>query len=219
MNAKISNQDLKPSKYLASLIYIGDPMCSWCWGISDHVEALAGHFSQKLKFKVLLGGLRPGGGETWNQAFKDILKGHWEHVAELSGKPFNHGLFELPEFDYNTEPACRAVRIVRDMRPEIEFQFFKSIQKHFYVDNANPCVEDFYLPLINEFNLNKDQFLNRLHSDTYRTLVSEDFNYTRQIGVYSYPTLLFERNHEFKLISVGYAVKEEMEKRINELLF
>ena len=44
-----------------ALIYIGDPMCSWCWGSSDVVkEARASALEKGIQFSAIVGGLRPG---------------------------------------------------------------------------------------------------------------------------------------------------------------
>lgn len=56
--------------------YVGDPMCSWCWGISPVVKKLAEYCEQHgLSFVMTMGGLRAGGGDAWNSAFKDFLRG------------------------------------------------------------------------------------------------------------------------------------------------
>ena len=38
------------------LIYVGDPMCSWCWGFAPEIESLADDYP----IEVVVGGLRPG---------------------------------------------------------------------------------------------------------------------------------------------------------------
>ena len=40
------------------IIYIGDPMCSWCWGIAPELDRLQAWTT--LPFDVVVGGLRPG---------------------------------------------------------------------------------------------------------------------------------------------------------------
>ena len=69
--------------------------------------------------RIVLGGLRPGGGEAWNEEFKGFLKHHWEEVTARSGQPFGDKLFSLDHFNYDTEPACRAVVVARGMKPEV----------------------------------------------------------------------------------------------------
>ena len=114
------------------LIYVGDPMCSWCWGITNHLDRLIEEFDGQLSFELILGGLRPGGGDQWTHEFREMLRSHWEHVHEASGQPFDHAFFERKEFNYDTEPSSRAVRVIRDIVPEKEWPFYKSLQRMFY---------------------------------------------------------------------------------------
>ncbi|MCP4459112.1 MAG: hypothetical protein GY816_13980 [Cytophagales bacterium] len=81
------------------IIYIGDPMCSWYWGISKHLKSLKEQFS-KYKFTIVVGGLRSGGGNPWNDEMKSFLKHHWEELTKRSGQPFGNKLFDLEYFNY-----------------------------------------------------------------------------------------------------------------------
>lgn len=38
-----------------------------------------------LNFSVHVGGLRPGGGDAWNPAFKAFLRQEWETIHRVSG--------------------------------------------------------------------------------------------------------------------------------------
>ena len=104
--ASLEGETSKAQKADGEIIYIGDPMCSWCWGISNHLQELKEHFAEH-KFSIVLGGLRPGGGDPWDDNFKGFLKHHWEEVTARSGQPFGYKLFDRASFNYDTEPPCR----------------------------------------------------------------------------------------------------------------
>ncbi|WP_240314694.1 hypothetical protein [Pseudomonas aeruginosa] len=90
--------------------YIGDPMCSWCWGIQPVVSEMAAFCAAEgIDFALTVGGLRAGGGDLWNADFTDFLRAEWRHIGEVTGQPFGSALLDAPHFDYDTEPACRAV--------------------------------------------------------------------------------------------------------------
>ncbi len=118
--------------------YIGDPMCSWCWGISPTVSAVEAFCeAEGIEFSVTMGGLRVGGGDPWNEAFKGFLRNEWRHIAQTTGQPFGFTLLEAPHFDYDTEPSCRAVATVkllqfRDHLPNSTvLKFFSAVQHKF----------------------------------------------------------------------------------------
>ena len=83
----------------AQVSYIGDPMCSWCWGMSPVIEALAVHCAEQgLGFRLVMGGLRAGGGDAWNAGFRGFLRQEWTHIAAQTGQPFGFGLLERSAF-------------------------------------------------------------------------------------------------------------------------
>ena len=43
----------------ATLIYFGDPMCSWCYGFSDELNDALNLLSDQVDFELVMGGLRP----------------------------------------------------------------------------------------------------------------------------------------------------------------
>jgi len=51
--ATISAQD-------KSIIYIGDPMCSWCYGFGPEISKIKAEFPE-VDFQIVMGGLRPYG--------------------------------------------------------------------------------------------------------------------------------------------------------------
>ena len=101
---------LPASTVVPAVRYIGDPMCSWCWGISPALKEVATYCQKHgLDFSVHVGGLRPGGGDAWNSSFKAFLRHEWENIHRVTGQPFGFTILDEAEFNYDTEPACRAV--------------------------------------------------------------------------------------------------------------
>ena len=70
------------------LIYIGDPMCSWCYGFSNELSFIVEEYEDTVEFEMIMGGLRPYNTETMID-LKDFLSHHWEDVAKASGKKFS----------------------------------------------------------------------------------------------------------------------------------
>lgn len=203
---------------IPKLIYIGDPMCSWCWGISEQLEKLLHYFNGQFSVELIMGGLRIGSGQIWDEQFKQFLEHHWSQVSEASGQEFNFNLLDLDAFDYNTEPSCRAVRVVRDLNPNLEFQFFRSIQYNFYVKNEDPTRIEFYLPVCRLLGIDFERFSELFASDQYITLTHQDFMKSRRLGVTGYPTLLLQDSNEYNIITTGFARFEGMKSTIEGFL-
>ena len=91
----------------ANLLYIADPMCSWCWGFSPVIELVRKNFENQLPMQVLMGGLRPGTNEPMGDSMKNEIKEHWKHVHQATGQPFDYSFFDRKGFVYDTEPAAQ----------------------------------------------------------------------------------------------------------------
>lgn len=200
------------------LIYVADPMCSWCHGFTPTITKLVEHYQDKLSLSLIMGGLRPGGHTPWDQKMKDFLRHHWEEVAKKTGQPFTYDLLEQDHFKYDTEPSCRAVCVVRDMAVDKAFMFFKAIQNAFYFLNNDPNELDFYLPLCEELGINTQEFTTKFESDEYRQRTKLDFTHSRQLGVRGFPTLLLMKGEEIQVVSPGFAEFDRIQMRIDELL-
>lgn len=208
----------KPKKKRGKIIYFADPMCSWCWGISGHISAIKQKYAERLDFEMVMGGLRIGGGEQWDEKLKTFLKHHWEQVQKTSGQPFNFDLLSWDSFNYDTEPACRAVRIIRDLTPEKEYDFYREIQYQFYVENNDPSHSDFYRPICTQLDIPFKAFRPLFLSSVYCETIKEDFKRTVGYGVKGFPTVILEIDEQQINIADGYTETEEMSKRIDKSL-
>jgi len=198
------------------IIYVGDPMCSWCWGISNHLKELKAHFSE-YKFSIVVGGLRPGGGEVWDDKMKAFLKHHWLEVNKRSAQPFGYALFDREEFNYDTEPACRAVVTSRKWMGDRELDFFEAVSRKFYVNNEDPNKSEFYQSICHQFNIPFEQFLADFESDELKYQTNQDFQLNRQWGVKGYPTVLFKTGDQLYQINNGYMEFDQMKSVIEKI--
>ncbi len=201
------------------IIYVGDPMCSWCWGISPALNRLErAATTNGIPYRTVLGGLRPDNSQVWDEEFRDFLRHHWEEVTERSGQPFGYDLFERESFSYNTEPSCRAVVTARTMNPALESRFFELTQHHFYVLNKDPNVAAFYEPICKELNLDFVRFSELFSSEEMLNATMKDFQLNRQWGVRGYPTVIFRKGEQLYAIARGFSTFEQMWDSVEELV-
>ncbi len=205
--------------------YIGDPMCSWCWGISPTVGAVETFCAAEgIEFSITMGGLRTGGGDPWNAAFKDFLRNEWRHIARTTGQPFGFTLLEAPHFDYDTEPACRAVATVKLLQARNHLpvstvlKFFSAVQHKFYVGGQDPKAVDFYAGICAGLALDFDEFRALFDSPQALQAVQQEFVRCRQWGVRSFPTLLLEHAGETAPLAEGFVTAEQVLSRLRQAI-
>ena len=76
--------------------YVADPMCSWCWGFSSVIDAIAQAYRDRVPVRLVMGGLRPGTVKPITPEERDEILHHWHEVQRRTGQVF---LFEdaMPE--------------------------------------------------------------------------------------------------------------------------
>lgn len=199
-----------------TLIYVGDPLCSWCYGFSDEITETKNKLQDKYEFKLVMGGLRPYNTETMKD-LGDFLSHHWEEVGKRSGKEFTYDILKDESFVYDTEPPARAVWVMRELKPEVEFDFFKGVQRLFYVENQNTNNVDSYRKLVEEYGVEFDKFQSLFESTDARLGVKEDFQFSQQMGVRGFPSVVLKRGEEWFLIANGYTTSQQLTKIISKI--
>jgi len=195
-----------------TIIYIGDPMCSWCYGFAPEItkvkEVLPGY-----DFKVVLGGLRPQGTETMAD-LGDFLEHHWKEIEKRSGLPINYGVIGDESFVLDTEPGSRAVVVAREMNPEIELDFFKAVQRAFYVDNKDMTSENTFTEIAKAFDLDTAVFKQKFNSEEARYNTRSDFQLAAEMGIKGFPSVVVRHNGQLYLAANGYREAEDLLKVI-----
>ncbi|MGB3463677.1 MAG: DsbA family protein [Cyclobacteriaceae bacterium] len=214
------NEVTQSSKYAnTEIIYVGDPMCSWCWGIAPALKKLRDFYKNEgICFRTVVGGLRPGGGDPWDDQMKNFLKHHWQEVTAKSGQPFGYDLFERESFNYDTEPPCRAIVAARPLVGEQELEFFTAVKYKFYVASEDPGEESFYQSICEEFNVDYASFLERFKSETIRKETHDEFVLNRNWGVRGYPAVILKQDEKLYSITNGFATFEQMKEQVGYIL-
>lgn len=192
------------------LLYVADPMCSWCWGFSPVIRTVAERFAGRAPLEVVMGGLRPGTTTPMDEAMRTAIREHWEHVRQASGQPFDFSFFSRDGFIYDTEPACRAVVTARSLRPPVALDFLARVQAAFYRDNLDVTAPDTLADVAEACGLDRDDFLT--HFDAPETLQAtrSDFGRAAQLGARGFPTLIGDDGVRRVGLSIGYQPSDSL---------
>ncbi len=195
------------------VIYVGDPMCSWCWGISPVIHHIAER--DDVDFRVLVGGLRPGpSAQPLDDSLRATLAHHWEQVAEASGQPFDSRNLARENWIYNTELPAIAVTTMRDRDPTETLRFFTDLQQAFYSEGVDITDPGAYPQLLAGYDVDTSEFLTEMTSPGGRTRAWQDFAESRRLGVRGFPTVLLEIDGGTQVLSRGYATRTHLEDQL-----
>ena len=200
-----------------TLIYIGDPLCSWCYGFAEEISKAKESLKEKVDFELIMGGLRPYNTETM-KGLGDFLKEHWEHVEERSGQSFNYEILNDHSFVYDTEPPSRAVKTMESLQPDKAFEFFKAVQKAFYADNLNTNHADTYLHIAESYGIDGKIFKGAFESEEMKQATRKDFERSANMGVSGFPTVVLQIGDKLILISNGYTTATSIEIQVQKYM-
>ena len=198
------------------LLYFADPMCSWCYGFGPELRKLVAARPQ-LELEIVMGGLRPFNREPMSAAFRDMLREHWEHVAQASGLPLDPRALEIEGFVYDTEPACRAVVTGRSIDESRALDYFAAVQSAFYRDARDVTREDTLATLAAACGYDESLFAATLRSEPARRVTKNDFDTSQRLGVAGFPTLAVGYDTNLFLVTSGYVTADVLEERLDEI--
>lgn len=200
------------------LIYVGDPMCSWCWGIAPELDELTERRAD-LPFNVVVGGLRPGpNAVVVDERFAAMLGHHWDQVSARTGQPFDRSTLEGHGWLYDTEPACRAVVVMRALSEKLAWPLFKRLQHAFYAEGvllSDPAV---YPAIVSEFDVDADAFQAAFESADGLKAAWRDFAQARNWGITGFPTVIARSGQEGRLVAQGYTPADAMVAAVDRAL-
>ena len=124
------------------------------------------------------------------------MRHHWEEVSKRSGQPFSYDLFDLADFNYDTEPACRGAITARSIAPEKALAFYEFVQHYFYVKSQDPNKVSFYKPICDELDIDFDKFAELFKSEDMKMATAQDFAQSRQWGIRAFPSVVYRKDDQ-----------------------
>lgn len=206
------------SESLPTIIYIADPMCSWCWGFTPVLERIEETYRDRIVIDPVVGGLRPGTKEPLNDELRETILHHWHEVNKASGQPFGFDFNVGDDFVYDTEPPCRAVVAVRGIRPEATLDYFHALHKAFYVDNLNITKTEVLADLAETFDIQREEFIARFELPETQEETFNDFARARSMGINGFPAAVVRKDEKLQLLTYGYVSFEDIQPRIDAWL-
>ncbi|HEY0834284.1 MAG TPA: DsbA family protein [Azospirillum sp.] len=202
------------------LVYFADPMCSWCWGFSPVVDAIRHRYAGVLPIRLIMGGLRPGTTRPMDEAARRTTRTHWEHVGEATGQPFDFGFFDRAAFVYDTDPAARAVAVVRRTGMETALDYLKSVQVAFYAHDRDVTDEAVLADLAGQAGVDRDAFLDAFRSEDAKTETWRDYAIAQRAGITGFPSLIVGEGGSvhYTAVAIGYRPADDVLPRVDQWL-
>lgn len=202
----------------ARLLYVMDPMCSWCWGFAPVAQALIAQAQDAgVQTQLVVGGLRSGS-SALDSATRQYILEHWQAVAEATGQPFRFDGAMPDGFVYDTEPACRALVAARGLHGADVWTLLELIQRAFYELALDVTRAPQLVDLAEQAGYAREAFAAAFSSADTRAQTAADFSWVQDLGIAGFPTLLAERKGQLALLTNGYQPLDKLEPLLGRWL-
>lgn len=199
-----------PANADLEFIYVGDPMCSWCWGFAPALERLQERYA--IPLRTVMGGLRTGAGaEPMDTEMLRYMGRYWENVAERTGQTFTQAALQKGGWTYDTEPSCRAVVAMRELAPADTLRWVARLHRAFYVEGVDITDLSVFPGLLDGFDVDPQRYTEVLTDTATLHRTRQDTEEARSYGVTGFPTLLFRDGEELGIITQGFTPWEQLE--------
>lgn len=187
------------------LIYVHDPMCSWCFGFSKVYQQLAEQLPGNVALIRLLGGLAPDTDEIMPESTRQMVQQNWRRIEQqIPGVEFNYDFWTKCQPRRATYPACRAVIAAREQGNEYDISMTRQIQQAYYRQARNPSDNETLIELAGELGLDQERFSVQLVAEHTQQRLLDEIANTRAIGVSGFPSLVLQNDDGIQSVLVNY---------------
>ena len=207
---------MKPSN--ATLFYIHDPMCSWCWGFKPVWQQLQAQLGSTVTIIYVVGGLAADSNQPMATSMQHALKATWQRIEQhIPGTKFNYDFWNPASNSMprrSTYPSCRAVLAAKMQDPTLEQAMILGIQQAYYLNAKNPSNIDVLAEVAYSIGLNAEKFKQDITSPAIELLLQEQLQLARQLSSQGFPSLVISKDDKLFGIPLDYNNSAAMQQAI-----
>ena len=204
------------------LIYIYDPMCSWCYANGGNMVKMAHRYGMHIPITILSGGMVLGDNEKKIGEWASFLTKEYDKITQHTGAIFgdafrsnilNEGSYQLSSF----WPSV-ALTAFKSIEPNKAIEFAHRIQQAFYLEGQSLNSFHTYKRLAREFGLDGERFAALMQMDECQKFTIDEFQTVSKWGISSFPTLVLLRDEAVLMASQGWVDEESLVRIFEQIL-
>lgn len=207
------------------LIYCYDAYCGWCYGFSKVITRIEEEYRDRLDFEVFSGGMILPEKPVHISATAKYISGAYKTVEERTGIKFGEDYLwhisnpEESDWYPNSEKPAIALCIFKEYYPDKQIEFVRDLQLALHSEGRDLTDDEAYRHLLEKYNIDADEFYNKLKDPAYKEKAYYDFALVKQLKVSGFPTVFIQVDEgKFYLIARGYTEYENLKSSIDKLL-
>lgn len=211
-------QSLLIAQQKPKIVYVADPLCSWCYGFQVEIDQVMEKYKDVANFEILVGGMGTENKKTVTPEFAGSLQLHWAEVKEETGQKFDPKILKTKGLIYNSEPICRAIVTAKSMDSTKGILVHKTLQKAFFAENKNVTQLSEIQPYMAQLGLDTALFAQKYVSEEMRLATKKEFDRVDNNGIDGFPVLLLVSEKKTVVITDGYAKFKRINKKLKKRL-
>ena len=190
-------------------------MCSWCWGFRSVWQQLQAELRGMVNIKYVLGGLAPDSDQPMPADMQQNIENTWRQIQqEIPATDFNFDFWRQNRPRRSTYPACRAIIAARKQQTTAAEKMLLVIQHAYYLQAKNPSDIDVLASLAESIGLDSTLFSTDINAQWCRDELQKEMNFCQEMGVYSFPSLVLEKDGKRILLDLDYYAFRPMFEQI-----
>lgn len=190
---------------IATLYYVHDPMCSWCWAFRPVWQEVKNSLPDGVVVHALLGGLAPDSDQPMPADLRSHLEAVWHRIESVvPGTRFNFDFWRVNTPRRSTYPACRAVIAARTLDAGKGDDMTLAIQQAYYLQARNPSETAVLSSLAVELGLPASDFEALLTAPETQQVLDEEIALHQQLGSRGFPSLILQHGAQTRFIEHSY---------------
>jgi len=207
------------------LYYCYDAYCGWCYGFSPVIKKIHKLYFDRVGFEVLSGGMILPDQPRHIGIMAGYIADAYKSVEELTGIRFGQDYLwhifnpDLSDWYPNSEKPAIALCIFKDIYPDQQVEFASDLQYALHFEGRDLCDNEAYRHLLEKYNLDADDFYQKLGSEEYKEKAYYEFQLCKQLQVTGYPCVLMQVSEsKFFMLARGYTDEASFIQRIEAVL-
>lgn len=207
------------------LYYCYDAYCGWCYGFSPVIKKIHELYSDRVGFEVLSGGMILPDQPRHIGVMAEYIADAYKSVEELTGIRFGQDYLwhifnpDLSDWYPNSEKPAIALCIFKELYPDQQVEFASDLQYALHFEGRDLCDNEAYRHLLEKYNIDADDFYQKLGSEEYKEKAYYEFQLCKQLQVTGYPCVLMQVSEsKFFMLARGYTDEASFIQRIEAVL-
>lgn len=206
---------------MAEIIYVFDGYCGWCWGISEVIVRLKREFGDRFLFRAVSGGLVVGNRIGPIGDFADYVVRAIPRVEEMTGavfsEPHRARMRDKTTMQDSRVPAT-AFAVALAASPKTDgVELAHDILALNFKEGADVSQPESYATVLKKYGADAVRFAADYKEGKLFALADEQFQFAREIGADSFPTIVYARDGHYFPLCQGYQKYENLAHALDVL--